>query len=136
MNYFNLTQQAGIEDPSLFPFPFNMHLIFVCIGTIFFVYRFLTQKRPFQLIMAIALPLSLLLHLSESKILFYGIAIAEAVLILAAAVTSMIFKAPYDEEDAEEESEDDESKNEEEISSENKVEETADSNESETEEEA
>ncbi len=97
MNYFDffvMTQQAGIENPTLFPFPFRMHLIFACIGAVFFAYRFFTQKRPFQLIMAVAIPLSLLVWISESKTVFYGVGIAEAVLIAAAAVLSLIFRSP------------------------------------------
>lgn len=101
MNYFDffvMTQQAEVENPSLFPFPFHMHLIFACIGAIFFAYRFFTQKRPFQIIMAVAIPLSLLVWISESRTVFYGVGIAEAVLILAAAVMSLIFKAPQNDE--------------------------------------
>lgn len=94
---FLLTQQAGIENPSLFPFPFKMHLIFGIFGAVFFAYRFFTQKRPFQLIMAVAIPLSLIVWLSESKTLFYGLGIVEAILILAAVVTSFIFKAPLED---------------------------------------
>lgn len=128
LNIFALTQQAGVENPSLFPFPFKMHLIFACIGAIFFAYRFFTQKRPYQLIMAIAIPASLIIWLSESRTLFYGLGIAEAVLILAAAVTSIIFRAPAESEDDEESEEAEESGDEEDADSESK--------ESETEEEA
>lgn len=102
MNYFDyfiMTQQAEVENPSLFPFPFKMHLIFACIGAIFFAYRFFTQRRPFQLIMAVATPLSLIVWISESRTVFYGLGIAEAVLILAAIVTSFIFKKPRDAEE-------------------------------------
>ncbi len=101
MNYFDffvMTQQAEVENPSLFPFPFHMHLIFACIGAVFFAYRFFTQRRPFQIIMAVAIPLSLLVRISESRTVFYGVGIAEAALILAAAVTSLIFKAPQNDE--------------------------------------
>lgn len=128
LNIFALTQQAGVENPSLFPFPFKMHLIFACIGAIFFAYRFFTQKRPYQLIMAIAIPASLIIWLSESRTLFYGLGIAEAVLILAAFVTSIIFKAPAESEDDEESEEAEESGDEEDADAESK--------ESETEEEA
>lgn len=93
-NIFTLTQQAEVESPSLFPFPFHMHFIFACIGAVFFAYRFYTQRRPFQLIMAAAIPLSLIVWISESKTIFYGMGIAETILILAAIVTSFIFKAP------------------------------------------
>lgn len=109
MNYFDLfvmTQQAGIENPSLFPFPFHMHLIFACIGAVFFAYRFFTQKRPFQIIMAVAIPLSLLVWISESRMLFYGVGIAEAVLIIAAAVVSLIFKTPQENDTGSEEAAD------------------------------
>lgn len=110
MNYydiFTLTQQAEIENPTLFPFPFNMHLIFACLATVFFVYRFATQKLPYQLIMAIAIPASLLIWVSESRTLFYTVGIIELVLILAALVTSFIFK-PKEIVDDDEEDDDDE----------------------------
>ncbi len=110
MNYydiFTLTQQAEIENPTLFPFPFNMHLIFACLAAVFFVYRFITQRLPYQLIMAIAVPASLLIWVSESRTLFYTVGIIELVLILAALVTSFIFK-PKEIVDDEDEDDDDE----------------------------
>lgn len=125
MNYFDLfvmTQQAGIENPSLFPFPFHMHLIFACIGAIFFAYRFYTQKRPFQIIMAVAIPLSLLVWISESRALFYGIGIAEAVLIIAAAVASLIFKTPQENDTEAEETANEANSEAEETEDENSVE--------------
>ena len=102
MNYYDifaLTQQAGIENPTLFPFPFNMHLIFACLAAIFFVYRFIVQRLPYQLIMAIAVLASLLIWVSESRTLFYAVGIIEAVLILAALVTSFIFHPKKIDED-------------------------------------
>ena len=70
-------------------------MTFVCIGAIFFAYRFFVQKRPYQLIMAIAIAASLAIWISDnSKALFYGIGIVEGVLILAALISSFIFKAP------------------------------------------
>lgn len=105
-DFFALAQQAEVESPSLFPFPFRLHLIFACIGAIFFAYRFYTQRRPFQLIMAVAIPFSLAVWLSDSRTVFYGVGIAETVLILAAIVTSFIFKAPRDEEKADESGDD------------------------------
>lgn len=98
LDFFVMTQQSEIEKPTLFPFPFNMHLVFACIGAIFFAYRFFTQRRPFQLIMAVAIPLSLIIWISESKTVFYGLGIIEALLILAAVITSFIFKVPENKE--------------------------------------
>lgn len=90
-----MAQTSDASQPSLFPFPLELHLTFVCIGAIFFAYRFFVQKRPYQIIMAIAIAASLAIWISDkSKSLFYGIGIVEAVLILAALVSSFIFKAP------------------------------------------
>lgn len=59
--------------------------------------------------MAVAIPLSLLVWISESRALFYGIGIAEAVLIIAAAVASLIFKTPQENDTEAEETEDENS---------------------------
>ncbi len=87
-----LTQTADVEEPGVFPFPLGMHLAFVIIGTLFFLYRFSREKLPYQMILAIAIPVSLILQLSENRTLFYAVGAAELVLLLAALITSFIFK--------------------------------------------
>lgn len=100
-------QQNAVEKPSLFPFPFGMHLALVCIGTAFFIYRFCVRKRPNQILMASAMIVSLAIWLSESRVLYYSIGAIELVLLIACFVTSLIFKAPDAEKAAEaDESED------------------------------
>ncbi len=81
-----------VENPSLFPFPAPLHIGFVIIAVIFFLFRFFTDKRPFQLIMAIAVPISLLLRLELSRQGFYIVGAIELLLLIAAAATSIIFK--------------------------------------------
>lgn len=92
--FVTMEKLAETTDPGLFPFPYGVHLMFSLCALVFFAYRFYTQKRPFQLIMAIAIPFSLTLWLSDNKTLFYSVGIIELVLVLAAVVTSFIFKAP------------------------------------------
>ena len=70
------------------------------ISLIFFSYRFAVQKRPFQLIFAIAPAISLLLWTSDNKTLFYGIGIIELALILIAIIASVIIKPKKTEEAA------------------------------------
>lgn len=84
--------QSDVAKPSLFPFPFSFHLVLSLIAVVFFIFRFYQQKRPFQLIFAIAVPFSMLVWLSESKTLFYAVGIFELLFIIAAIVTSFIFK--------------------------------------------
>ncbi|MDD7515419.1 hypothetical protein [Ruminococcus flavefaciens] len=102
MNFTNmltaLAQISDVENPTIFPFPFPMHLALAIISVIFFGYRFAVQKKPFQLIFAIAVPLSLLVWLGNNKTLFYGLGIAELILIAAAIFTSIFIKPKAAEE--------------------------------------
>lgn len=100
MNFTNtlitLTQQADAEKPSLFPFPYSMHLVFVLISVAFFSYRFIVQKRPYQMIMAGAILASMCVWLSDNRKVYYGVGLVDVILILAALVTAIIFKNPED----------------------------------------
>lgn len=92
-----------IENPNLFPFPFGLHIVFAIIALVFFVYRFFTDKKPFQLIFAIAVPFSLTLWLSDSRTWFYTVGAIELVFIAAAAVTALIFRNKTEDETSDEE---------------------------------
>lgn len=87
-----MSQASEIEQPGLFPFPFDLHVGFACIALVFLVFQFYRERKPYQLIMAIAIPLSLVIWLSENRTLFYAIGIVEAVLLLSAFVTAIIFR--------------------------------------------
>lgn len=99
-----MSQASEIEQPGLFPFPFDLHVIFACIALVFMVFQFCREKKPYQLIMAVAIPFSLVIWLSENRTLFYTVGIVEAVLFLAAFVTAIIFRKKDNEnaEDADE----------------------------------
>ena len=89
---------TGSETPTLFPFPFPFHLTFAVIGFIFFGLSFIRFKRPYQLLFAIGIPLSLLLWVADgSRNLYYGIGLMELVIILAALITSIVMKPKEDE---------------------------------------
>ncbi len=92
MNMTNLisTLATGYSKTTLFPFPFHLHLGFCAIALVFFIIMYSRKKRPYQLIFAIAIPLTLAIWLSNSKTLFNIIGIAEVLLILLAAVLTMI----------------------------------------------
>lgn len=81
-----------LENTNLFPFPFSLHLIFCIIALVFFIYRFVTDKKPFQLIMALAVPFSITIHISDSHTWFYIVGLIELILVIAAFVTSIIFR--------------------------------------------
>ncbi|MCR5601362.1 MAG: hypothetical protein K6G33_11565 [Ruminococcus sp.] len=103
MNFTNmlaLLQISDAENPTIFPFPFEMHLALAIISFLFFSYRFAVQKKPFQLIFAVAPALSLLLWVSDNKTLFYGLGLVELALIIIAIVTSIVCKPKKTEEAA------------------------------------
>ena len=81
-----------METPQLFPFPLPLHIGFCIIALVFFLFRFITDKKPYQLIMAIAIPLSLALELSDNRTLYYAVGIVEFILLLSAFITTFFFK--------------------------------------------
>lgn len=85
-----MAQTTEVEQPGLFPFPFVPHLIFCCLALVFFIFRFIKQKCPYQLIMAVAIPFTLVIWVGRK--VFYGVGIVELILTVAAVVTSIIFK--------------------------------------------
>ena len=109
-----------VESPNLFPFPFNLHVGFAIISLIFFAFRFFTSKKPFQLILAIAIPLSLTIWLSESKTWFYTVGVIELLMLIAAFVTSIIFRDKSADETAKSETDEKSSEKDEAVSDDNK----------------
>ncbi len=75
----------------LFPFPVTLHLVFVFIGTAFFVWQFTVKKRPQHLLLAVGFVLSLGLWMFEQRTVYYLIGILEVLLLAAALVCSIIW---------------------------------------------
>lgn len=90
--FFTMAQTAEVSEPALFPFPFGLYAVFCVIALAFFVFRFVKEKAPYQLIMAIAIPFSLLIGLSNGKTLFYLVGIVELLLLISAFVLSIVCK--------------------------------------------
>ena len=90
--FFTMAQTAEISEPALFPFPLGLYAVFCIIALAFFIFRFVKEKAPYQLIMAIAIPFSLLIGISNGKTLFYLVGIVELLLLISAFVTSIVCK--------------------------------------------
>ena len=86
-----------VLQPNLFPFPFQHHLIFCCVALVFFGYLYMKYKKPHQLIMAIAIPFSLVLWISTSRVLFYAVGIIEVILLITALVLNIIHRKKHPE---------------------------------------
>lgn len=79
-------------DASTFPIAFPLHLGFCVIAGIFFLLQFIRLHRPYQLMMAVAIPASLLIYVNESKSWFHTVGIFEAVLLLGAIVLAFLYR--------------------------------------------
>ena len=78
-------------EKSLFPITMEKHIIFCAVAALFFVLQFIRTKRIYQLVLAIAIPASLLIYIQpENKTLFYGVGIGEAVLLVLAFILSIV----------------------------------------------
>lgn len=103
-NFFSVLDITGIENPNLFPFPKELHIGFAIVAFTFFMIRFFYDKRPYQLILALAIPFSLTLWLSENKIWFYTVGAIEFGLLLIAFISDLIYKKKHPELKEKEES--------------------------------
>lgn len=94
---FTTLDLTNAANPNLFPFPFELHVGFSIIAFVFFIIRFFFDKRPYQLILALAVPFSMTLWLSESKVLFYTIGAIELALLVIAVTSDFIYKSKHPE---------------------------------------
>lgn len=78
-------------ESTLFPISADKHIIFCIIATILFLLQFIRTKRWYQLLMAIAVPCSLLIYINpENEYVYYGIGVMEGVMLLAALVLNIV----------------------------------------------
>ena len=96
-------------DNNIFPLPFNIHLAFVCIAFILFIFQFSRKKRTYQMIMAVAVCASLLLYLNSGITWHYCIGVCELVLFITAIVSVILDKRKAKAEKADEKQENSES---------------------------
>ena len=102
MNINIMAQTAEVSQPPLFPFPMHLYVIFCIVATVFFVFRFVKEKHLYQIIMAVAIPLSVLIGFSTGKTMFYIVGVAEAVLLLSAFVSALVCNRKKTDETSEE----------------------------------
>ena len=76
---------------NVFPIGTTKHIAFCIAATLFFLLQFTRTKRWYQLILAVAIPLSLLVYVNpDNETFFYGIGILEACLLLLALILNIV----------------------------------------------
>ena len=78
-------------ETTLFPITAEKHIIFCIFATLLFLLQFVRTKRWYQLVMAIAIPLSLLIYINPSnEYVYYGVGVLEGALLLFAFVLNIV----------------------------------------------
>ncbi len=77
---------------NIFPLPFSTHLIFVAVAFVFFLIQFIRTKYKYEIIMAAAVAVTMLIYAKDTKMWFYSIGILEFGLIILALVFSIVEK--------------------------------------------
>lgn len=76
---------------NVFPIELKKHIFFCVVASIFFLLQFIRTKHWYQLVMAAAVPLSLLIYIDpDNNYIFYGVGVLEGVLLLLALVLNII----------------------------------------------
>ena len=84
---------------NIFPLPFSAHLIFAVVAFVFFLIQFIRVRYKYQLVMAVAV--TMLIYLKDTKLWFYGIGILEFGLLIIALVAAISEKKRRRELEAE-----------------------------------
>lgn len=77
---------------NVFPLPFSTHLIFVAVAFVFFLIQFIRTRYKYELVMAAAVAVTMLIYAKDSKMWFYGVGILEFGLLVIALVAAIAEK--------------------------------------------
>lgn len=77
---------------NIFPLPFSTHLIFVAVAFVFFLIQFIRTKKKYEIVMAAAAAVTMLIYAKDTKMWFYSIGLIEMGLLLIALVLSIVEK--------------------------------------------
>ncbi len=73
-------------DNSFFPISLTMHIILALLALLVFGMQFIRFRKTHHLVLAIALPCTLLPYLSDNQTFFYTVGVFEGVALLLAAI--------------------------------------------------
>ena len=95
----NIERKCSNYGCTTFPLPLAYHIVLCVLGCVFFLAQFIRLKKPYQLMMAIAMLASLLIYIQpESRTLFYTIGLLVALDLLLALVISLIQRFRHPQE--------------------------------------
>ncbi|MBQ4464698.1 MAG: hypothetical protein II916_01860 [Oscillospiraceae bacterium] len=75
-------------DNSFFPISLTMHIILALLALLVFGMQFIRFRKSHHLVLAIALPCTLLPYLSDNQTFFYTVGVFEGVALILAGILS------------------------------------------------
>ena len=92
-------------DNSLFPIRMGMHIFLGMLALLVFGLQFIRYRKSHHLVLAIALPCTLLPYLTDNMNFFYGIGVAEFAALILSFILSITVDRNKNTESAESEQE-------------------------------
>lgn len=86
----------------LFPLPFSVHIAFCIISVLFFGLQYYRKKYTYHLLLAIAVPSTLLIYVCKTDWAFTILGLEELVLFILILVSLFFLKKKQAKEDAQE----------------------------------
>lgn len=93
------------EENTVFPVPFEIHLIFVCVAIVLFIFRYASTRRTYQLLMGSAIAATLLLYVNPGRTWFMCVGVVELVLVVGSIISVISDKRKLKAQKAEEQTE-------------------------------
>lgn len=87
-------------DNSFFPISMGLHITLALLALLVFGMQFIRYRKSHHLILAIALPCTLLPYLSDNQTFFYMVGVFEGVALILAAILSQTLDRDRTENDA------------------------------------
>lgn len=90
-------------ENSLFPIKLGIHIVFALAALLVFGLQFLRYRKKYHLVLAVAIPLTLLPYLAEDNMsLFYAVGVVDALALIGALILAKtVDRDPETETDAE-----------------------------------
>lgn len=92
-----------MSNDFMFPFPLPFHIIFSIVGVIFFLIQYARKKLVYQLLVAFAIPSTLLVYFCNDKLTFTLLGLEELIMLILICV--FLAKAKKLEDDKKEKTE-------------------------------
>ncbi|NLK71345.1 MAG: hypothetical protein GX286_07925 [Clostridiales bacterium] len=74
-------------NSNIYPLPFSTHLAFCLFSVAFFLFQYYRTGYKYQLLMAFAIPATLLIYISSNKLFFYSIGIFELIMLILVSIS-------------------------------------------------